>query len=79
LRVSDNGRGITAAEIKHAGAIGLLGMRERAAQAGALLEIAGVPGKGTVVTVRAPVPTLAKPPRRRIGAKHAKERSRRTR
>ena len=56
LRVSDNGRGITRAEIADAGSIGLLGMRERALQAGAMLEIAGVPGKGTVVTVSVPLP-----------------------
>jgi signal transduction histidine kinase len=55
LRVSDNGRGITRAEIADARAIGLLGMRERAMQAGATLAIAGVPGKGTVVTVTVPV------------------------
>jgi CheY-like chemotaxis protein len=49
LRVRDNGRGITQAEIAAAGSIGLLGMRERAMQAGATLHIAGFPGKGTVV------------------------------
>ena len=56
LHVSDNGRGITRAEIADAGSIGLLGMRERARQAGATLKIAGVPGKGTVVTLSAPLP-----------------------
>jgi signal transduction histidine kinase len=56
LHVSDNGRGITRAEIADAGSIGLLGMRERARQAGATLKIAGIPGKGTVVTVSAPLP-----------------------
>ena len=35
---------------------GCFGMRERAMQAGATLEIAGVPGKGTVVTVSVPLP-----------------------
>jgi signal transduction histidine kinase len=55
LRVSDNGRGISKAEIADPGAIGLLGMRERASQAGAALDISGVAGKGTVVTVRVPL------------------------
>jgi signal transduction histidine kinase len=63
LRVSDNGRGITRAERANGGSIGLLGMRERAMQAGAALEIAGVPGKGTVVTVSVPLPSTTKRPR----------------
>jgi signal transduction histidine kinase len=57
LRVTDNGRGITRAEIADAGSIGLLGMRERAMQAGATLAIAGSPGKGTLVIVRVPLPS----------------------
>ena len=56
LRVADNGRGITDAEIAHSESIGLLGMRERATQAGAALDLAGIPGKGTVITVRVPLP-----------------------
>ena len=64
LQVSDNGRGITRAEIADAGSIGLLGMRERATQAGATLDISGVHGRGTVVTVRVPLP--ARSPRLRI-------------
>jgi signal transduction histidine kinase len=59
MRVVDNGRGITEAEVTDAGAIGLLGMRERAAQAGATLDIAGSPRKGTTVTVRVPLPSRA--------------------
>jgi len=57
LRITDNGRGITRAEIADAGSIGLLGMRERAMQAGARLAISGSPGKGTLVTVRVPLPS----------------------
>jgi two-component system sensor histidine kinase UhpB len=75
LRVSDNGRGITQAEIADAGSIGLLGMRERAMQAGAALEITGRQGKGTVVTVSVPLPSRAKGPQagRRLKAKgHAR-------
>ena len=55
LSVRDNGRGITSAEAADTQSIGILGMRERAAQAGATLAIAGKPGKGTMVTVRVPV------------------------
>jgi signal transduction histidine kinase len=60
LRITDNGRGITPAEIAAAGSIGLLGMRERAMQAGATLAIAGFPGKGTLVTVRVPLQSRPK-------------------
>lgn len=56
LRVRDNGRGITRAEIADAGSIGLFGMRERAMQAGATLDIRGAPGRGTVVRVSVPLP-----------------------
>jgi two-component system, NarL family, sensor histidine kinase UhpB len=56
LRVADNGRGITIAEMSAHESIGLLGMRERANQAGATLELAGLPGKGTVIKVRVPLP-----------------------
>ena len=41
LRVSDNGRGITGTEAADHESIGMLGMRERAAQAGATLRIPG--------------------------------------
>lgn len=57
LAVSDDGRGITAAELSHPQAIGLLGMRERAAAVGGTLEIAPGAVKGT--TVRAVLPRLA--------------------
>jgi hypothetical protein len=59
LRVADNGRGITDAEIADSESIGLLGMRERASQAGAALELAGIPGRGTVIKVRVPLPARA--------------------
>ena len=52
LRVQDNGRGITKAQASDTESIGLLGMRERAAQVGAVIKISAAPGKGTVVAVR---------------------------
>jgi len=59
LRVSDNGRGITGTEAADTQSIGILGMRERAAQAGATLGITGRRGKGTMVTVRVRVAARA--------------------
>jgi two-component system sensor histidine kinase UhpB len=52
LQVRDNGRGITTAQKSHPRSIGLLGMRERVALAGGVLEIRGRRGKGTTVVVR---------------------------
>jgi PAS domain S-box-containing protein len=54
LEVADNGRGITAAELATPDALGLLGMRERAAHLEGLLEIQGAAGQGTRATVRIP-------------------------
>jgi two-component system sensor histidine kinase UhpB len=54
LRIRDNGRGIKEADMAHAGAIGLLGMRERAAIIGGAFTITGKPGRGTAITVRVP-------------------------
>jgi signal transduction histidine kinase len=55
LIVKDNGRGITKNELSSADSIGLLGMSERARLLGGRVLIAGVPGRGTTVTVRVPV------------------------
>jgi PAS domain S-box-containing protein len=55
LEVRDNGRGITEEEIHRPDSLGLLGMRERAALLGGVVEIKGTPGKGTSVTVRVPL------------------------
>ena len=55
MDVSDNGRGITAREMTAAGAMGLLGMRERAREYGGEVVIRGVPGEGTTVRVVIPL------------------------
>ena len=56
MTIRDNGRGITEREIKDHHSLGVLGLRERAAMSGGSLDIHGVPGKGTTVTVRIPLP-----------------------
>jgi signal transduction histidine kinase len=55
LRIHDNGRGITEEEATDRRAIGLLGMRERAALAGGAFSISGRRRKGTVVSVQVPI------------------------
>jgi len=54
LRVSDNGRGITDAELTDRGSLGLIGLRERAIACGGELVIERRPGEGTVVSARLP-------------------------
>jgi signal transduction histidine kinase len=56
LSVSDDGKGITEGEKLEQQSLGILGMRERAHLIGAEIEIKGTEGKGTVVTVRVPIP-----------------------
>ena len=59
LTVRDNGRGITEKEIVHARSIGLIGMKERATQVGGEVLFFGLPGRGTTVTMRVPLPAAA--------------------
>lgn len=54
LEIKDNGTGITEEEKLGSRSLGLLGMRERAHTVGGIVEITGVEGQGTVVTVRLP-------------------------
>lgn len=55
LSVRDNGRGVTEADSSAPNALGLLGMRERAALLGGDVSLHGRPGRGTVVTARIPL------------------------
>ena len=55
LEVTDNGRGITEAEISDPKAFGLIGMRERVDFIGGEITIAGSPGKGTRIMVILPL------------------------
>jgi len=52
LEIRDNGRGMQSGAASQFQSIGLLGMRERAIAAGGDFRIEGVPGKGTIVSVR---------------------------
>jgi PAS domain S-box-containing protein len=56
LTVRDNGRGIPESQAHAPGALGLLGMRERALLLGGRCDIIGLPGEGTRVEVRLPLP-----------------------
>lgn len=55
LDVKDNGQGITPDQIASIRSIGLLGMHERAALLGGKVQIRGVPGHGTHVTLTIPL------------------------
>jgi PAS domain S-box-containing protein len=68
LRITDNGRGITVGETSGTQTLGLLGMRERAHLIGGRINITGVAGQGTVVTIRVPDSSLPGPlPRQAMG------------
>ena len=55
LEVTDNGIGITRAQIDHFMSLGLLGMKERAMIFGGDLDIRGVPGQGTNLKLSLPL------------------------
>ena len=55
LAIIDNGRGITENEISGLQSLGLLGMQERAHLIGGKINVTGVEGKGTVITVQIPI------------------------
>ena len=54
LEIHDDGQGILPEKVTDAGSLGLLGMRERAAAVGGALQIVGLRGQGTTVTLRLP-------------------------
>lgn len=53
--IQDNGRGISADEIKSSVSLGILGMKERVLPFGGELHLTGQIGRGTTVTVRLPL------------------------
>jgi signal transduction histidine kinase len=54
LEVRDNGVGVGEDELGRSDALGLIGMRERAALIGGELRVEGVSGRGTIVSLRTP-------------------------
>ncbi len=60
IRVTDNGRGLAAANGSGAGR-GMLNMRNRAQRIGAFLKVESVPGAGTTIMVRLPLDTTPGP------------------
>lgn len=64
MKVSDNGKGITKAEISDAKSFGLLGIKERAFLLGGVLEVTGAPNQGTTVTLRISLSELRSPGKR---------------
>jgi len=54
LKIRDNGRGITEGEQDGLCTLGLLGMRERAYLIGGRVDLTGIRGQGTTVTLRVP-------------------------
>lgn len=56
LVVNDNGRGIAEDEKTSRGSLGILGMSERVLRFDGRLEINGIPGEGTHVSVKIPLP-----------------------
>jgi two-component system sensor histidine kinase UhpB len=55
LTIHDNGKGISEEAKSRPLSLGLLGMQERAHLVGGKIEIMGVIGRGTTVTLRVPV------------------------
>jgi signal transduction histidine kinase len=55
LEVADDGIGISGARLQGTASLGLVGMRERALACGGELVVAGRPGGGTEVLLRAPL------------------------
>ena len=62
FQVRDNGIGFDPQAAKSRKSFGLVGMRERALLLGGELKIEGVPGAGTTLTLRIPLPGSSTPP-----------------
>jgi len=58
LEIRDDGRGITSEEVGDRFSLGLIGIRERADLFGGTVHFEGVAGRGTIVSVRIPLPTV---------------------
>ena len=56
LQIKDDGKGITCEQAEAPDSYGLIGLRERVAGLGGRLSIQGQPGKGSILTMRIPIP-----------------------
>jgi signal transduction histidine kinase len=56
VEVRDDGRGITSQEVGSARSLGLIGIRERAELVGGSARFEGIAGRGTIVSIRIPMP-----------------------
>ncbi len=56
LQVRDNGKGFDPEQAKTRRSLGLVGMQERALLLGGEVKVAGIPGAGTSLTLRIPLP-----------------------
>jgi signal transduction histidine kinase len=63
LEVRDNGKGFNAQEPRARRSLGLVGMQERALLLNGELNVEGVPGAGTTMTLRIPLPPSTLPGR----------------
>jgi PAS domain S-box-containing protein len=61
FHVQDNGKGFDPEEVKARRSLGLVGMQERALLLNGELNVEGVPGAGTTLTLRIPLPPSAPP------------------
>jgi len=55
FEIRDDGRGIVSEQIEDPASLGLAGIRERADMLGGTALIEGIPGRGTIVSVRIPL------------------------
>jgi signal transduction histidine kinase len=72
LKIADNGRGVSEAELLDPKSLGLIGIRERAFLLGGRVDIEGGPGGGTTVTLSIPQRTGARPQLQEMGDKDAR-------
>ena len=61
FQVRDNGKGFNPAEVKSRRSLGFVGMQERAFLLNGELNIDSIPGTGTTLTLRIPLPRLTPP------------------
>jgi PAS domain S-box-containing protein len=61
FQVRDNGKGFDAGEAKGRRSLGLVGMQERALLLNGEVKVEGVPGAGTTMTLRIPLPPSSPP------------------